>query len=170
MAYNHNPFLGQSNSLITAEIEDVTTRLKVAEKKLKDTLFLMPSSTPFMFDEVLELLPLFELYTDGSVSMSNGTYRGNPLKLHIKINMNYMWDGVEYPPRYYLTVKNNADILFSISKGLEDSLDKMNKLFEDILIDLNNGDHIAITLSKDQIETQETIILLKNSYISFGIV
>ena len=171
MAYNHNPFMVLSDNLITAEIVDVTSRLKTAENKLKDTLFLMPSSTSFVFDDVLELLPLFELYTDGSVSMSNGTYTGNPMKLHIKININYVWDGAEYPPRYSLSVKkNDSEIIFNIMKGVDDSVDKMNKLFEDILIDLNNGDQIAITLFKDQIETHDAIMLLKNSYISFGIV
>ena len=104
--------------------------------------------------------------------MSNGTYTGNPMKLHIKININYVWDGAEYPPRYSLSVKkNDSEIIFNIMKGVDDSVDKMNKLFEDILIDLNNGDHIAITLLKDdEIEIHETITLLKNSYISFGIV
>jgi hypothetical protein len=171
MAYNHNPFMGLSNSLITAEIADVTTRLKIAENKLKDTLFLIPSSTSFAFEEILDLLPLFTLYTDGSVSMSNGTYTGNPLKLHIKININYVWYGAEYSPRYFLSVKKNDEIIFNVMHGMDDSVDTMNKLFEDILIDLNNGDHIAITLFKDdEIEIHETITLLKNSYISFGIV
>ena len=147
MAYNHNPFMVLSDNLITSEIVDVTARLKTAENKLKDTLFLMPSSTSFVFDDALELLPLFELYTDGSVSMSNGTYTGNPMKLHIKININYVWDGAEYPPRYSLSVKkNDSEIIFNIMKGVDDSVDKMNKLFEDILIDLNNGDQIAISI------------------------
>jgi hypothetical protein len=35
---------------------------------------------------------------------------------------------------------------------------------------LSNGDQITITLFKDQIETHDTITLMKNSYISFGIV
>ena len=74
MAYNHNPFMGLSNSLITAEIADVTTRLKIAENKLKDTLFLIPSSTSFAFEEILDLLPLFTLHTDGSVDVQRNLY------------------------------------------------------------------------------------------------
>ncbi len=133
MAYNHNPFMVLSDNLITSEIVDVTSRLKIAENKLKDTLFLIPSSTAFVFDEVLDLLPLFALYTDGSVSMSNGTYTGNPLKLHIKINIKYVWYGAEYSLRYYLSVKKNeSDIIFNVMQGMDDSADTMNKLFEDI--------------------------------------
>ena len=75
------------------------------------------------------------------------------------------------PPRYSLVVmKNNTETLFSIDEGVNDSVERMNKLFEDVLIDLNNGVQIKITLHKDQIETHDTITILKNSYISFGLV
>ena len=85
--------------------------------------------------------------------------------------MNYSWVGAEYPPRYSLVVmKNNTETLFSIYEGVNDSVERMNKLFEDALIDLNNGDQIKITLNKDQIENNDTITILKNSYISFGLV
>jgi hypothetical protein len=171
MSYSHNPFLVLSDSQITSEFVDVAYRLKTAENKLKDTLFLIPSTTQFVFDDVLELLPLFQLYTSGSVSITDQTYTGNPIKIHLKINIKYQWIGAEYAARYSLVVKkNNSEILFNISKGIEDSAETMNKLHEDGLIDLSNGDQITITLFKDQIETHDTITLMKNSYISFGIV
>lgn len=171
MSYTHNPFLTLSDTLLSTGIDDVTYRLKVAENKLKDTLFLIPSTGSHVFDDVLELLPLFEVYTNGSVSIVNRTYTGNTVKIHLKINIKYQWDNAEYPPRYSLVVKkNNTEILFNISKGIEDSAETMNKLYEDILIDLNNDDQIAITLYKDQTESHDTITLMKNSYISFGVI
>ena len=171
MSYNHNSFMVVSSNVLSSEIDNVTFRLKVAENKLKDTLFIMPNTTTYDFDEVINLLPLFQLYTSGSTTFDNQTYIGESIKLHLKININYTWDNAEYPPRYSLLIKkNNTDVLFNIYKGIDDSAENMNKLFEDILIDLNNGDQITISLFKDQIDVHDTITLLKNSYISLGIV
>jgi hypothetical protein len=171
MSYSHNPFLVLSDALISSGLVDVASRVKATETKLKDTLYLIANTNTFDFDETIDLLPLFETHTNGSVSFNNQIYTGSSLKIHLKININYTWTNAEYPPRYSLVVmKNNTETLFSIYEGVNDSVERMNKLFEDVLIDLNNGDQIKITLHKDQIETHDTITILKNSYISFGLV
>lgn len=169
-SYNHNPFLVLSNSTLASDIEEVTIRLRTAENKLKDTLYIMPTSKTFIFDDILELFQLFDIHTNGSVNIADDVYMGESMKLHLKINIMYFWTGAEYPPRFSLEVKKNADILFRISKGITDSTDEMNKMYEDLLIDLSRGDQLKITIFKDQIETHDSIMILKNSYISIGIV
>ena len=154
MSYSHNPFLVLSDALISSGLVDVASRVKATETKLKDTLYLIASTNTFAFDETIDLLPLFETHTNGSVSFNNQIYTGSS-----NIN-NCSWVGAEYPPRYSLVVmKNNTETLFSIYEGVNDSVERMNKLFEDVLIDLNNGDQIKITLHKDQIETHDTITI-----------
>ena len=141
MSYNHNPFLILSDSLISAGIVDVTSRVKATETKLKDTLYLIANTNTFTFDETIDLLPLFETHTNGAVSFNNQIYTRSSIKIHLKININYSWVGAEYPARYSLVVmKNNTETLFSIYEGVNDSVERMNELFEDVLIDLNHGD------------------------------
>jgi len=171
MSYNHNPFLVLSDSVISSGIIDVATRVKAAENKLKDTIYLMSDTNTFVFDDVISLLPLFAIHINGSILLNNGIYNGNAAKIHLKVNINYMWVAAEYPPRFSLLImKNNNETLFSIYEGVNDSTERMNKLYEDVLIDVNNNDKINIILQKDQIETHDTITIIKNSYISFGVV
>ena len=170
MSYNHNSFMSHNTAITTTEIDDVTYRLKVAENKLKDTLFIMPTTSVYDFDDIIDVLPLFQMYTAGSVQFDNQKYIGGTMKAHLKINLKYKWEGAEYPPRYSVRIKKNNEVICDIYKGIDDSSERMNKLYEDVLIDLNNGDQLSIPLLKDQIETHDTITFINNSYISMGVV
>ena len=68
MSYSHNPFLILSDAIISSGLVDVASRVKATETKLKDTLYLIANTNTFDFDETIDLLPLFETYTNGSVS------------------------------------------------------------------------------------------------------
>ena len=65
MSYSHNPFLVLSDALLSSGLVDVASRVKATETKFK----VIANTNTITFDETIDLLPLFETHTNGSVSI-----------------------------------------------------------------------------------------------------
>ena len=168
--FTNNRFMSYTDSESTnILISDVNSRLISAETKLTPTVFIVLEDIQLHFNDKIDLN--FDLYSSGSIPFFERKYVGvRSIKAYLYINIKYFWLNAKSAPRYNLIVKCNGKDIYNVYKGVVDYQTKMNQLDETILIDLNPNDIINVILTKDILNINDEILILKNSFLNFSLV
>ena len=88
-------------------------------------------------------------------------FKSSRQKILIKINIQYRWIDIEYPPRFMFNVLVNNEVKIIRNLGIADYIDG-NYLFLNAILDINNNDTITFLLSCYE---DVCIEIINNSYI-----
>jgi len=85
-------------------------------------------------------------------------------KMMFELHLYYKWIDAAYPPRIYLQIMKNETSYINIGLGINNTLET-NYSYNQIIIDLNDGDKIQYILKKDISDSDiNKIQIYDNSY------
>ena len=135
----------------------------------KQSVYLQKENVEHVFDDVLALeFPILKL---GYVQVKNNTVvcpDTDDIAVQININIQYQWVNCKRASRYHLVIETDEEQV-RIPCGIYDTMN-INHLDKQFVLHLHRGERFHVRLEKDGRDLNDTIMIMKNSYILFKLI